>query len=220
MFCIKMYWTRVRNFTRWRRSFETSKNDSRTSGIPAGLVQRATAYFWFSHKVHWLDIFQTSEWYIRTSDFYNPLARRTSAFNLKFQSLWTPAKLLLLADVDEYSFANAGHYDGLRYNAKCERSCWFLVLRQSESMTDYWIIWELTQINQLRFSKINFYLQTAPHPSRNTNCSHVKNSQCSAHQSVGAANFDDRAHHKIWGLNLCHSNIYILTHEYSSTGFE
>ena len=70
------------------RSSETSKNDSRTSGIPAGLVRRMTAYFWFSHKLHqWLYIFQTSEWYIRTSDFYNPLARRTSAFNLKFRSV-------------------------------------------------------------------------------------------------------------------------------------
>ena len=69
------------------QSSEMSKNDSRTSGIPVGLVRRTTAYFWFSHKLHWLYIFQTSEWYIRTSDFYNPLARRTSAFNLKFRSL-------------------------------------------------------------------------------------------------------------------------------------
>ena len=69
------------------RSSEMSKNDSQTSGIPAGLVRRTTAYFWFSHKLHWLHIFQTSEWYIRTSDFYNPLAQRTSAFNLKFRSL-------------------------------------------------------------------------------------------------------------------------------------
>ena len=69
------------------RSSETSKNDSRTSGIHAGLVWRTTAYFWFSHKWHWLYIFQTSEWYFRTSDFYNPLARWTSALNLKFRSL-------------------------------------------------------------------------------------------------------------------------------------
>ena len=69
------------------QSSEMSKNDSRTSGIPVGLVRRTTAYFWFSHKLHWLYIFQTSEWYIRTSDFYNPLARQTSAFNLKFRSL-------------------------------------------------------------------------------------------------------------------------------------
>ena len=69
-------------------SSETSKNDSRTSGIPAGLVRRTTAYFWFSHKLHWLYIFQISEWYIRTNDFYNPLARWTSAFNLKFRSLY------------------------------------------------------------------------------------------------------------------------------------
>ena len=66
------------------RSSETSKNDSRTCGIPAGLVRRTTACFWFSHKLHWLCIFQTSEWYIWTIDFYNPLVRRTSAFNLKF----------------------------------------------------------------------------------------------------------------------------------------
>ena len=51
------------------RSSEMSKNDSRTSGIPARLVRRTTAYFWFWHKLHWLYIFQTSEWYIRTSDF-------------------------------------------------------------------------------------------------------------------------------------------------------
>ena len=69
------------------RSSETSKNDSRTSGIPAGLVRRTTAYFWFSHKLHWLYIFQTSEWYIQTSDFYDPLAGWTIAFNLKFRSL-------------------------------------------------------------------------------------------------------------------------------------
>ena len=69
------------------RSSETSKNDSQTSGIPAGLVRQTTAYLWFSHKLHWLYIFQTSEWYIRTSDFYNPLTGRTSAFNLKVQSL-------------------------------------------------------------------------------------------------------------------------------------
>ena len=62
-------------------------NDSLTSGIPAGLVRGTTANFRFSHKLHWLYIFQTSEWYIRTSDFYNPLARQTSAFNLKFRSL-------------------------------------------------------------------------------------------------------------------------------------
>ena len=35
-------------------SFEMSKNDSRASGIPAGLVRWTTAYFWFSHKLHWL----------------------------------------------------------------------------------------------------------------------------------------------------------------------
>ena len=65
---------------------ETSKNDSRTSGIPGGLVHRTAAYFWFSYKLHWLYIFQTSEWHIRRSDFYNPLARRASAYNLKFGS--------------------------------------------------------------------------------------------------------------------------------------
>ena len=69
------------------RSSEKSTNDSQTSGILAGLVRRMTAYFWFSHKLHWFCIFQTSEWYIRTSDFYNPLAQQTSAFNLKFWSL-------------------------------------------------------------------------------------------------------------------------------------
>ena len=30
---------------------------------------------------------ETSEWYFLTSDFYNPLDRRASAFNLKFRSL-------------------------------------------------------------------------------------------------------------------------------------
>ena len=70
------------------RSFETSENDSRTSGIPGGLVRRTTVYSWFWHKLHWLYIFQTSEWYIQTSGFCNPLARRTSAFNLKFRSLY------------------------------------------------------------------------------------------------------------------------------------
>ena len=60
------------------RSSETSKNDSWTSGIPAGLVRQTTGHFRFSHF---------GFWYIRTSDFHNPLARRTSAFNLKFRSL-------------------------------------------------------------------------------------------------------------------------------------
>ena len=69
-------------------SSETSKNDDQTSGILAGLFRRTTAYFWFSHKSHWLCIFQTSELYIQTSDFYNPLAWWTSAFNLKFLSLY------------------------------------------------------------------------------------------------------------------------------------
>ena len=69
------------------RSSETSKNDSWTSGIPAWLVRQTAAYFWFSHRLHGLYIFQTSECCIRTSDFCNPLARRTSAFNLKFRSL-------------------------------------------------------------------------------------------------------------------------------------
>ena len=32
------------------RSSETSKNDSWTSGIAAGLVRQTTAYFWFSHN--------------------------------------------------------------------------------------------------------------------------------------------------------------------------
>ena len=76
-------------------SSQTSKNDSRTCGIPAGLVRRTTAQYWFSHKLHWLCIFQTSEWYIRTSDLYNPLARRTSAFNLKFRSLRMTQKCLV-----------------------------------------------------------------------------------------------------------------------------
>ena len=62
-------------------------NNSRTSGMPARRVRRTTAHFWFSHKLHWLYMFQTSECYIWTNDFYNPLAWRTSAFNSKFQSL-------------------------------------------------------------------------------------------------------------------------------------
>ena len=47
------------------QSSETSKNDIRTSGISAALVRQTTAYFWFSHKLHWLCIFQTREWYIQ-----------------------------------------------------------------------------------------------------------------------------------------------------------
>ena len=77
------------------RSSEMSKNDSRTSGILAGLVPWVTAYFWFSHKLHLLCIFQTSEWYIRISDFYNPLARRSNAFNLKFLSLYGLVDLVM-----------------------------------------------------------------------------------------------------------------------------
>ena len=77
------------------QSSEMSKNDSRTSGILAGLVRWMTAYFWFSHKLHLLCIFQTSEWYIRISDFYNPLARRSNAFNLKFLSLYGLVDLVM-----------------------------------------------------------------------------------------------------------------------------
>ena len=87
------------------RSSETSKNDNPTSGIPAGLVRWTTAYFWFSHNLHWLHIFQTSEWYIQTSDFYNPLARRTGAFNLKFQSLeWLVTFLVSGHYLNQYWF--------------------------------------------------------------------------------------------------------------------
>ena len=42
------------------RSFEMSKNDSRTSGIRAVLVRRTTVYFWFSQKLHWLDFRQVN----------------------------------------------------------------------------------------------------------------------------------------------------------------
>ena len=38
-------------------------------------------------------------------------------------------------------------------------------------------------------------------------------------QLGAAANFGDRAHHQIWGPNV-NKNIYILRHEYSSTGIE
>ena len=38
-------------------------------------------------------------------------------------------------------------------------------------------------------------------------------------QLGAAANFDDRTCRQIWGPNV-NNNIYILTHEYSSTGFE
>ena len=79
------------------RSSETSKNDSQTSRIPAGLVRRTTAYLWFSHKLHWLYIFQTREWCIRTSDFYNPLARRTCAFSLKFRSLLCSSQMVVVS---------------------------------------------------------------------------------------------------------------------------
>ena len=38
-------------------------------------------------------------------------------------------------------------------------------------------------------------------------------------QSGAAANFGDNAHRQIWGPNV-NNNIYILAHDYSSTGFE
>ena len=41
----------------------------------------------------------------------------------------------------------------------------------------------------------------------------------SFHQLGAAANFDDCTYRQIWGPNV-NNNIYILTHEYSSTGFE
>ena len=76
-----------------------SKNDNLTSGILVGLVQRKTAYFLLSHKLHWLCIFQTSEWHIVTSDFHNPFAWWTSAFNLNFRSLYQVTILHLLQQV-------------------------------------------------------------------------------------------------------------------------
>ena len=42
---------------------------------------------------------------------------------------------------------------------------------------------------------------------------------CDIAQLGAAANFGDRAHRQIWRPNV-NNNIYILTHEYSSTGFE
>ena len=103
------------------RSSEMSKNDSQTSGIPARLVQRMTAYFWFSHKLHWLCIFQTSEWYIRTSDFYNPLAHWTSAFNLKFRSLpllyqINPDQSVWFIDLDKYFTEIYSQMSNLQYS--------------------------------------------------------------------------------------------------------
>ena len=59
---ISQRWFRVRNFTRLIVS--TSKNGSRTSWIPAGLVQWMTAYFWFSHKLHWLYI--SDKWMVHS----------------------------------------------------------------------------------------------------------------------------------------------------------
>ena len=38
-------------------------------------------------------------------------------------------------------------------------------------------------------------------------------------QSGAAANFGGRTYRQIWGPNV-NNDIYILTHEYSSTGFE
>ena len=38
-------------------------------------------------------------------------------------------------------------------------------------------------------------------------------------QLGAAANFGDRTYSQIWGPNV-NNNIYILTHEYSSIGFE
>ena len=41
----------------------------------------------------------------------------------------------------------------------------------------------------------------------------------SGDQLGAAANFGDRTYRQIWGPNV-NNNIYILRHEYSSTGFE
>ena len=38
----------------------------------------------------------------------------------------------------------------------------YVGLRLSESRIDYWIVWELTPINRLRFSKINLYIDCSP----------------------------------------------------------
>ena len=68
-------------------SFDHLRQVKMTVGQVEYLQYLSTAYFWFSHKLHLLYIFQTCEWDIRISDFYNPLARL--AFNLKFPSLMT-----------------------------------------------------------------------------------------------------------------------------------
>ena len=79
------------------RSSETSKNDSRTSGC----VRWTIAHFWFSHKLHWLYIFQTSEWYIRTSDFTIHLPDRQA------HSIWNfEACILVLSYWDSISPTN------------------------------------------------------------------------------------------------------------------
>ena len=49
-------------------------------------------------------------------------------------------------------------------------------------------------------------------------CRHVVDGNPSR-QLGAAANFGDRTYRQIWGPNV-NNNIYILTHEYSSTGFE
>ena len=46
-----------------------------------------------------------------------------------------------------------------------------------------------------------------------------EHSKTSHNQLGAAASFGNRAHRQIWGPNV-NNNVYILTHEYSSTGFE
>ena len=61
----------------------------------------------FQISCKWLYIFQTSEWYIRTSDCYNQLARRESAFtiwNFEAWSSWDHEKMTLLAKDEKLIF--------------------------------------------------------------------------------------------------------------------
>ena len=107
------------------QSSEMSKYDSRTSGLPAGLVWWTTRYFWFSPKLHWPCIFQTSEWCIRTTDFYNPLARWTSAFNLKFWSLWWPRLRLTHVNQQYWKFPQVRQSKAVNFGGGLGTFYWF-----------------------------------------------------------------------------------------------
>ena len=67
--------------------------------------------------------------------------------------------------------------------------------------------------------KDRFFFLSIGHQPGATSDNPAAISSCCDQQLGAVANFDDRTYRQIWGPNV-NNNIFILTHEYSSTGFK